>query len=55
MMVMSMSEMASLRLPAAATAFMVVMPWVAVPALAVLVGSGIKGGLGGRSRLPSSS
>src|SRR5215216_1853474 len=49
MLVMGMSGMASLVLPAAATAtFMTVMPWVAIPALAVLVGGGIKGALGGQ-------
>ncbi|HET6261923.1 MAG TPA: hypothetical protein VFG99_06750, partial [Chloroflexia bacterium] len=44
MMVMGVTGIGSMRLPAAAAAvFTTVMPFVAIPALAVLVGGGIKG------------
>jgi GTPase SAR1 family protein len=44
MMVMGVTGIGSMMLPAAAAAvFMTVMPFVAIPALAVLVGGGIKG------------
>ena len=56
MLVMGVSSMGSMMMPAAAAAaFTTVMPFVAIPALAVLAGGGIKSAWAARSRPPSSS